>query len=417
MDFLPKSRESAAIPAILLAFAASATAQPQVAPLIGIFGRVVNVETHEPVRRAAVKVYTAKDQWDEITDAEGRFRFPRLVKGEYTLIAHRDGYTDRAYKVELSDFDAQVELPIELRPQGLILGKIVDALGQPLENATVEALGSRTRGAAPVVLGTTQTNDLGECRLSDLDPGNYQLRARYQERGDPEGFDPTPLTVATAYFGNSEKPADIAVKAGSVTSGIDFILTPVRPATVRGTLHTGAGPLTERATLWIMGKSGEGGHNGNSQDGKFQVDDLGPGTYSISAQTPSKAAPMFGSVEVKVGAVDIDNVDIVLRPVPKIEGEIVMEGAPSNAKPGSVYFNRTERLTALSMEIGKPASDGRFSVNLVPGVYRLSLDAFISALGIRSVMLDGEPVTNWTIRIDESVMTRKLVIVVGGGQQ
>jgi hypothetical protein len=212
---------------ILLGSAFCAAASPQsaaVAPLIApIFGRVVNSETHEAVRRAAIKVFTPKDQWDTLTDGEGRFRFPALAPGEYTLIAHRDGYTDGAYTVEWSDFDGSKELPIELHPQGVITGRIVDGLGLPLLSSQVQALGSQTAGGKVDVMNSAETNDLGIYRLSGLDPGTYQLRATYRE-GQTSEFDPTPPTIATAYFGGSEKAARIAVKSGSTIalSGLRF---------------------------------------------------------------------------------------------------------------------------------------------------------------------------------------------------
>jgi hypothetical protein len=79
-------------------------------PRIRVFGRVLDAERHQVVRRAAVKIYTSKDQWGEITDSEGRFRFTELAPGDYTLIAHRDGYTNRVHKVERS-------IPLR-RPEG-----------------------------------------------------------------------------------------------------------------------------------------------------------------------------------------------------------------------------------------------------------------------------------------------------------
>ena len=54
---------------------------------------MLNAQTHEPVRRAVVRVYTTKEQWDDLTDGDGRFKFPSLVRGEYSLIAHRDGFS------------------------------------------------------------------------------------------------------------------------------------------------------------------------------------------------------------------------------------------------------------------------------------------------------------------------------------
>jgi hypothetical protein len=389
-----------------------ATSSPE--PSAGIFGRVVNAETHGIVRRAAIKVYTSNDQWDTFTDGEGRFRFPTLAAGEYTLIAHRDGYTDRAYKVERSDFDEQKELSIELRPQGVIAGKVVDGLGQALQSAQIQALGSRTRGGNVEVLNSAETNDLGEYRLTGLDPGTYRLRATYRGGRNSE-FDPTPLTLATSYYGGSEKSAEIAVKAASVTTGIDFILNPTRPATVRGTLHSAGGALAEPATLWIMGQAGEGGRNGSGKDGKFEIADVGPGTYTISAKTLSKTTPLFGMTTVEVRGTDVDAIDLMLRPIPRIDGQIrVEDGGSADSELGSIYFRPSDpTMTSMNLDIGKPDKNRRFTVALIPGEYTLGFDSSISKLGVQKVTLDDKPITNWKLQIEGSSETRRLVIVLG----
>ena len=118
-------------------------------------GHVTNAQTHESVRRAIIRISTSKQQWDEFTYAEGRFKFPFLVRGEYNLFAHRDGFTNRSFKVELSDFDDGKDLSIELRPQGLITGKVVDGSGQPLERTT-------TRMDPPSI------GDLPRCVAADI---------------------------------------------------------------------------------------------------------------------------------------------------------------------------------------------------------------------------------------------------------
>ena len=85
---------------------------------------------------------------------------------------------DSTYKVELSDFDDPKELPIELRPQGLITGRVVDGSGQDLYRAArIEVLNAQASGAQVQAVGVTETNDLGEYRLAGLDPGAYRLRA------------------------------------------------------------------------------------------------------------------------------------------------------------------------------------------------------------------------------------------------
>jgi hypothetical protein len=163
-----------------------------------------------------------------------------------------------------------------------------------------------------------------------------------------------------------------------------------------------------------MGKAGEGGHNATARNGEFEITDVGPGSYVISAQTLDKTAPLFGLLNLEVRGEDLDNVDIFLRPIPRIDGEIRVEGGRSaDLKPGSIYFTRSSQLTAMNMELGHPDKDGKFSVALIPGEYSLRFDASISNLGIRSIALDDEPITGWKIRVGESRGTRKLVITVG----
>ena len=381
-------------------------------PGTGIFGRVVNAQTREAVRRAVIKVYNSKDQWDEFTDGEGKFRFPKLAPGDYNLVAHRDGYSDRSYIVERSDFDAQKELPVELNPQAVIVGRVIDSLGQGLQSAPIEALPGRSTGKADVV-ANTETNDLGEYRLSGLDPGAYRLRAVYRE-GRADELDPTPLTIASAFYGGSEGPIAITVRSGSVTAGIDFTLNPVRPATVTGTLRTDAGPFTDKVTMWIMGRSGEGGHNASGADGKFEIADVAPGGYTVSAQTMDKAAPLFGMATVEVHGDDVDSVEIVLRPVPVVEGEIrYVEGASPAPDPGSVFFMRRDRITLLPMEIVRPDTNQKFRVALIPGGYELAFEGAMQKLGARQISLDGKPITNWKLQIDDTPDVKKLVIVFG----
>lgn len=254
------------------------------------------------------------------------------------------------------------------------------------------------------MIATTETDDLGGYRLSGLDPGTYRLRAVYRD-GRASEFDPTPLTMASSDYGGSETPAEIVVKPGSLSTGIDFVLDPVRPVTVRGTLRTETGVLTERVTLWIMGQAGEGGgeggHNGSGADGKFEIADVGPGTYTISAETLNKTAPLFGVTTVEVRGEDIDSVHLVLRPIPKIEGEVRVEGGGSaKLNLGSIFFTRTDQVTPMSMQIGRPDQDRRFTIALIPGEYDLSFDVPAGNFDVERVTLDGRPIANWKLQID-----------------
>jgi len=308
--------------AALVISAGLAAAQPVSTPevTVALFGRVTNAQTHDPVRRAFIKIYTAKQRWDELSDSEGRFKFPPLKRAEYGLAIHRDGYTERYYKIELSDFDNPKELPLELFPQGVITGRVVDGFGQPLEDAEISAILAQQK--SPQTPVSNRTTDLGEYRLSGLDPGSYQIRATYREGREHE-FDATPISRASAM-----KP-ELIVKSGVVVEGIDFTLVPARPVTLRGTVHSESGEAVEKATLWIEGPGPgrEGSHNGNANNGKFEFADVGPGNYVIFGD----AKAMFGSISIQVGNEELNGIDLVLRPTPMIRGTLRVQSGDSSS--------------------------------------------------------------------------------------
>jgi hypothetical protein len=375
-------------------------------PTAAIFGRVVNALTHEPVRRASVKIYTSKDQWDEITDGEGRFKFPPLKRAEYGFMAHRDGFTDRTYKVELSDFDDPKELPVELFPQGVITGKVVDGFGQPLQRAEIQAL------RANQMAGSEQTNDLGEYRLSGLDPGAYRIRVTYRE-GREAVLDPTPITTASA-----TKATELAVKPGALISGIDFVLNPVRPVSVRGSIHTETGQPVDRASLSLAGPNGQSSGPGNVDAGKFEIPDISPGSYTISARTVDKTAPLFGSVKVEVHGEDVSDIDLTMHPSPKLEGRIQAEGGNVDTLSSvQILFIPADRTQMMSMQFARPDYVGAFTAGLNPGEYTLAVQSLPENFVVQKVTLDETPVTNWKIKMDSSADPKKLVIVLAPKKQ
>jgi hypothetical protein len=391
---------------LVLAALPGAAQQTGSVPTVALFGRIVNALTHEPVRRASVKIYTSKDQWDEITDGDGRFKFPPLKRAEYGFMAHRDGFTDRTYKVELSDFDDPKELPVELFPQGVITGKVVDGFGQPLQRAEIQAL------RANQMAGSEQTNDLGEYRLSGLDPGAYRIRVTYRE-GREAVLDPTPITTASA-----TKATELAVKPGALISGIDFVLNPVRPVSVRGSIHTETGQPVDRASLSLAGPNGQSSGPGNVDAGKFEIPDISPGSYTISARTVDKTAPLFGSVKVEVHGEDVSDIDLTMHPSPKLEGRIQAEGGNVDTLSSvQILFIPADRTQMMSMQFARPDNVGAFTAGLNPGEYTLAVQSLPENFVVQKVTLDETPVTNWKIKMDSSADPKKLVIVLAPKKQ
>jgi protocatechuate 3,4-dioxygenase beta subunit len=393
---------------LVLLVGISAAAQPPAPETAksGIFGRVMDVEAKTPVRRVQVKVYNRKGQWDELTDADGQFRFPTLDPGDYFMIVHRDGYTDRAYKVDRGDFEKQIELPVELHKQGVVTGKVTDNFGLPLESARIEAFSSRNPGGKPEFVSSAETNDLGEYRLAGLNPGQYQIRASYQD-GARDEFDSTPIVSAATWFGDPEKPSLLTIQVATVIDRFDFTLSPRTALMVRGTVHNQDGSPAETASMWIVNESDQRGQNGTLQDGEFEFHDIGPGTYTVSAEILNAMPPQYGSAVVQVTPTGAGAVDIVLKPVPQLEGELQMaSGAP--VPSGTIYFNAVSGPAIQHSRSATFGADGKFSVALVPGEYSIAFDRSVGEINVPFARFDGAPMRSWRIRIEEGKTTIRL---------
>jgi len=379
----------------------------------GIFGRVMDIEAKTPVRRVQVKVVNRKGEWDELTDAEGRFRFPTLEPGDYLMFVHRDGYTDRAYKVDRGDFVKQVELPVELHEQGMVTGKVTDNFGLPLESAHIEAFASRNAGGKPEVVTSAETNDLGEYRLAGLNPGQYQIRASSRD-GARDEFDSTPVSTAAAWFGGPEKPSVLAIQPATVIDRIDFTLKPTPGLLIHGTVRNQDGSPAETAPMWITNQSDQSGQNGMAQHGEFEFRDIGPGTYTISAETSNSTPPQYGFSVVQVSRTGASPVDIVLKPVPKLEGELQMaSGGPTPS--GTIYFSPVGAPAIPRFRSATFGADGKFSASLVPGEYSIAFDRSMGPINVPFARFDGAPMRSWRIYIEEGKSTITLFMRAESG--
>ena len=86
----------AKIPCLLLTFAAIAAAQKTGS---SVSGNVLNSLTHEPVKRAIVRLQaTNGTSTSAIADDAGKFAFDAISPGEYVVSAMAQGYSRGAQK-------------------------------------------------------------------------------------------------------------------------------------------------------------------------------------------------------------------------------------------------------------------------------------------------------------------------------
>jgi protocatechuate 3,4-dioxygenase beta subunit len=328
-----------------------------------ISGRVVSADTGAVVRAAIVWLMTPTNTWTTTTDPDGRFTFPQLTPGDYTLKVMKPGFVPTDFgDPKSSEFGGPDPIrvadgvkidrgDVALPRGGVIAGRIFDGYGDPVE-ATVTLLRRQffSPGQSRLVGGPgTRSNDLGEFRLYGLMPGTYYLGVALHNAPatamNPPGGQPTLVPsrwgVAPTYYPGTSTAAEawpIKIAPGQDVTGITVTMQNVPLAKVSGSVTTTAGSPAAgvvvmaqairsdavSVTIWNQARTDE--------TGQFTLANLPPGEYRIDVgtqarpETPHTAPPEFASVPVSIAGRDLDGLDITLTRGYELRGRVVTEG-------------------------------------------------------------------------------------------
>ena len=246
---------------ILAAFAYSAVpvgAQPAGAG--SIEGRVVNPGTGSAARGAMVTAFyspvfaprggqplRANTPSMVDTDEQGHFSFRDLPAGRYQLRAQRrnaaGGPSDETV-LYLGEGQQLKDVNLAMPSQAVVAGKVVDEFGDPVERAQVSLLRPSSNMSATqwMSAGASNTNDLGEYRITVGTPGSYLLCAsimgnvRSTPNGQPAPEGPELAYVTTFYPSATELSGATRFTVGSSgeVHDIDVHLKKVPTVRVRG---------------------------------------------------------------------------------------------------------------------------------------------------------------------------------------
>jgi hypothetical protein len=362
-----------------------------------------------------------------ITDADGKFLLPNIDEGTYSLTVQANGYLEKGYVAASSGRASPIRvaadetlnaLNVALVPAGNISGRIRDIGDKPMINVPVQLLrftysaqGQRMYQS----VGSLRTNDRGEYRFYWVNPGRYYLLA-----GVPTGtsnpevemrvnavnnvLNPN-LSSMAPVFGYVFYPGVTEFSSAGVIdlqpgSNLNADLTfPSRPPTfsIRGRLiDSSTGQQPTRATLsaipQIPGVS-TGNNSGPAQDlrsrdynasnGTFEVRNLLPGTYLLTAViedfsafaggTPPRRR-LIGTATVVLPNADVEGVAITALPAASIMGRLRVDGQ----LPSGIAIERTRvQLTPVNPPLtaggnstsnSSPRPDGTFQFsNIAPG--------------------------------------------------
>jgi Carboxypeptidase regulatory-like domain len=158
-----------------------------------VAGVVVSKVDGHPLPQARVVLADTKNRQSMqvvITSDDGRFVFPSVPAGKFSLTGRKRGFIPVAYD-QHDQFSTAIvtgaglsteNLALKLAPNGIIYGKILDEAGDPVRRATVTVYyDDHSAGVDQIRQAqNATTDDLGAYEIASLRPGTYYLSATAQ---------------------------------------------------------------------------------------------------------------------------------------------------------------------------------------------------------------------------------------------
>jgi hypothetical protein len=219
-----------------------------------------------------------------------------------------------------------------LQPLGKIAGKVTDSDGDPVPGVSVRALHAILQDGRRSFKEdrSVSTDDRGQYRLWNLQPGEYYIAAAGRAGGTltyvgtlssgsvHEGF-------ASVYYPAARDRASASPIA--MTPGQEFtadLKIAMQPAfRLRGTLRNVS--VREPVKVELLRGAGEIGANRvlvNGATGRFEANDVVPGTYLLRASQGKGETEIRGEQQVQVGRADVDGLVVELLPGVKVTGVV-----------------------------------------------------------------------------------------------
>jgi hypothetical protein len=383
------------VKSVLFLFAATTVAFGQAPqPTAGdcaVEGVVVNSLTGEPIPRAHVDWVIPGATSSASADSSGKWNLSRIACGTAPVLVTRPGFIQKVGSpLTLVSGSPVHDLKIELTPQSVFYGRVLDDQGDPVMGGRIGVLASRVvdgRISFQRVAGEN-TNDLGDYRIASLPRGKYIVCASLAGA----------LSVAdTCYPGPVEGGATSAmeVPAGRETR-VDFALTQAATIHIRGTVS--GLPAGRGAGVNLVKRGGDPGFGGNVGAVSGNHFDLraAPGSYILASDYFEGGKRLSARVPIEAGTSDIDNIAVTLEGVFTVSGAVSIASVSGRtpARPQFTVNLRPTETTGGSGQAKWAADHNTFTFeDMVPGSYRLAISR-PAPFYVKSATLAGQDILN-----------------------
>ena len=395
-----------------------------------IEGNVLDAATREPVKKASVSLGGAVGLM-ATTDASGHFAFRDLPAGKYTIRANSDKYppprpgidVEQLVSISLAADDQKNDVSLVLTPGATVRGRVLDEEGTPMPGCSVtlmrfqETEDGRTFSSANGV----QTDQQGEYRISSVSAGKYYVLGRCPQsvvlphalvrRNASTTMDLPMLSYAPQFYPGVPDPTGatrIEAAPNANLTGIDFRMVPAAGVTVRGRVGSGSNPggrlqigFQPRDPLrreWQRQNP-----RFNSSTGEFQILNVVPGSYELTATGMVDGGTVFARVPVEVGQEPLARIDVALNPAPALSGTVFVEG-DAKLPAGQVRVIMQPLDYRSGMFQAAPAevkSDGTFTISsILPGRWRMIVSGIPGY--VKSVTQGDQEVSQFDLEVGQS---------------
>jgi 5-hydroxyisourate hydrolase-like protein (transthyretin family) len=385
-------------------------AAPQSPPPASVRGTIRSADSGNPLAVVTVELRRingdAAPLYTTFTSGDGTFRLDNVQPGEYRLRARLAGYipaefgqhrwTETGVSLNISAGQSMENTDMPLTAAGAISGRVTDKDGTPLGVTLVQALLLSYQDGQRIfkTVQSTSTNDLGEYRLFELQPGKYYVSATPPGDSNVErnpgftrqtsfinipGSNSAVLAQLTSNGSAPQAPiyfpgtldmraaSPIDLIAGATVTGNNFSITPIPKRHVRGRVE-GNGVYVQLAPVKPTPGQAAVPRSVDARSGTFDFADVIPGDYLVIAQSVEKE----GRVRIDVRDADLNDVSVELRSGVIVSTHVTIDGhMPIENDPifRTVRFNLTPDPPILGKRgpIYSTFPDGSVRFEVTPG--------------------------------------------------
>jgi hypothetical protein len=399
------------IGSLLLACSVAHTVTAQTEPGNALRVHVVNSLTGNPIAGANVVMGHELGQtlWGR-TDAGGLFTGRTHYAGSHLLTVTRTGYrmtTGGMGKIVDVKPGVENDATVEMRPLGVLAGRVLDQYGDPVRHAIVhteDKMNVPGQDQYYESYAAAFTDDRGEYRVTEIEPGKHYVAVEYNTR-DEERLSETrsrynwPRTGGLVLYPNAtdmQQAEPVDVTAGAMTRLNDVHLKIQRAVIISGRIKPPPGEAhqslrLERTERLALHSSPVVQVAGPETDGSFKIDTL-PGKYVLAA-ADEKSGRVSKPFTLEVRDRDITGLELELTAGFEISGRFAVDGSEGID------------LAKLLLNFGGPQvkidGNGTFHTSLLGGKGIYTLQGLPEDWYVKDVLIAGRPIAGRQFEVEQ----------------